>query len=133
MKKTVLLALMLATFAVAAHAVTQPIWGRTYACLYDSGYPGPAANPGLSTWTIRSAVSPTLIYTYETFTLPGGSTDTYKAAWAWKADLPYGASKWEFTFNPSGPQCQTTTVYAGGGSINFADCTDGHSRYCYIP
>jgi hypothetical protein len=133
MKKTVLLALLLATFAAAAHAVTPPILGRTYACEYDHAYPGPAANPGLSTWTLRTAGSPTLIFTYETFTLPSGSTDTYKATWAWKADLSYGASKWEFTFNPSGPQCKSTIVYAGGGTITFDECTDGHSRYCYIP
>jgi len=133
MKKTVLLALLLAVFAASAHAITQPIFGRTYFCQYDPAYPGPAANPGLSIWALRTGSTSTLLYSYETFALPSGSTDTYKATWAWKADLPYGQSKWEFTFNPSGPQCKTTIVYAGGGAIDFGDCTDGHTRYCYIP
>jgi len=132
-KKTLLLALLLATFAAAAHAVTPPVFGVWYRCNYDASYPGPAANPGASYWLTQPGSTSTLIFTRETFSLPSGSTDTYKATWAWKEDLPYGNSRWEFTFNPSGPQCKSAIVSAGGGTISFGSCSDGHSRFCYIP
>jgi hypothetical protein len=136
-KKTILLALLLASVTAAAHAVplAQPAIGKWYVCFYDSSYPGPAANPGNSLWTTRVAGSPTLLYTYETFTVPSGGpapTDTYRAAWAWKSDDTFAqTSKWEFTFNPNGPQCKNTVVTLNGSSIAFNECTDGHSRVCY--
>lgn len=136
MKKSILLALLLASATTAAQAVplAQPTLGKWYVCFY-SNYTGAAANPGSSMWTTRVAGTPTLLYTYETFTVPSGGpapTDTYRATWAWKSDdLLAQTSKWEFTFNPNGPQCKNTVVHSGGWTINFDECTDGHRRDCY--
>jgi hypothetical protein len=131
MKKVVLFALLLATAAAAAaHAVTEPRWGATYLCYYDN-YSGNASDPGYSTWHSRVPLSSNLIASKETFTTSYG-TDTYKAAWAKPVDQANGSTLWEFTFNPYGPQCKKTFVYPGAYTITFNECTDGHSRTCYL-
>jgi len=40
-------------------------------------------------------------------------------------------TRWQFTFNPSGPQC-TVEIYDDGDSLFFSNCSDGHSRNCGI-
>ena len=132
MKKVVLFALLLATVAAAsAHAINnEPRWGATYICYYDN-YTGNASDPGYSTWSSRVQLSPTLITSKETFTTSYG-TDTYKAAWAKPEPQANGSTLWEFTFNPYGPQCKRTIVYPGSYTITFNECTDGHSRVCYL-
>lgn len=133
MKKVILSALLLATFAaVSAQAVTGPKLGALYSCFYNQGYSGAAENPGWSFWQKRPGGSASLIYTNETFETSWGS-DTYKATWAKPLDMgyPYYYTRWEFTFNPSGPQCTDTRVYGGGNYIEFLGCSDGHSRTCY--
>lgn len=132
MKKIVLCALLLATFAaVSAHAISGPRFGVLYQCHYE-GYTGAAENPGWSFWLKRTGGTSTLLYTNETFQTSGGS-DTYRATWAKAQDVgyPYYFTRWEFTFNPYGPQCTDTRVYGGGTYIEFDDCTDGHRRTCW--
>ena len=73
----------------------------------------------------------TLIRAQETFTTSYGG-DTYKCSWAKPADQTNGSTIWEFTFNPYGPQCKRTIVYPGAYTITFNECTDGHSRTCYL-
>ncbi len=133
MKKVVLFALLLATVAAAsAHAINEPQWGASYTCDY-SNYSGNATDYGTSYWLETSRVWPggtLLIRSNETFTTSYG-TDTYKASWAKPEPGPYGSTIWEFTFNPYGPQCKKTIVYSGSYYIDFQQCTDGHSRFCW--
>lgn len=137
MKKIVLSALLLAAVAASAQAVPPPIeprWGATYSCDYQ-GYTGNASDPGYSVWHSPVYYNPggtLLIRAKETFTTSYG-TDTYNCSWA-KPVTPYwGApTTWEFTFNPSGPQCKKTVVHPGAYKIVFSDCTDGHTRTCNL-
>lgn len=137
MKKVILCALLVATFAaVSAEAVTGPRFGVLYQCNYNEGYAGDAANPGWSFWQQRIGSSATLIYTNETFKTSWGS-DTYRATWAKPFDVgfPYYYTRWEFTFAPyagqPGTQCKDTRVWSGANFIQFLNCTDGHSRSCW--
>jgi hypothetical protein len=132
MKRIVLFALLLATFAASAHAISGPRFGVIYTCYYNSDYTGAAANPGWSFWQKRAGGSATLIYTTEHFQTSWGS-DGYLATWAKPYDVgyPYYYTRWEYTFNPYGPQCKDTRVYGGGTYIEFYNCTDGHSRTCW--
>ena len=133
MKKVILCALLIATFAAvsAQAAISSPKFGVLYSCTYNDGYTGAADNPGWSFWQKRAGSSATLIYTNETFKTSWGS-DTYKATWAkpFEVGYPYFYTRWEFTFNPAGPQCKDTRVWGSGNYIQFFDCTDGHSRTC---
>jgi hypothetical protein len=130
MKKIVLSALLLATVAASAHAITGPRFNVLYTCYYSDNYTGAAESPGWSFWQQRTGSTSTLIYTNETFKTSWGS-DTYRATWAKPYDVgyPYYYTRWEFTFNPYGPQCKDTRVY--GAYIEFRNCTDGHSRTCW--
>jgi len=134
MKKIALFALLLATFsAVSAHAIVEPRWGARYLCYYDN-YTGSASDPGASTWvqTARyNSGANLLIRSLESFDTSYGG-DTYKCSWAKPADQANGSTIWEFTFNPYGPQCKKTIVYPGAYTLSFAECTDGHSRVCYL-
>jgi hypothetical protein len=135
MKKVILFALLLATAAAAASAQNQPLWGYWYHCEYTN-YSGNADNPGFSKWdkTLPDAYpgGTLLIRGTETLTVPYGTgRDVYNAAWAKPQPGPYGSTIWEFTFNPYGPQCKRTIVYSGSYYIDFQQCTDGHSRFCW--
>jgi len=129
MKKVALIALLLAaTLATAAQAATWPVSNQTYKCYYDN-YTGLASDPGYSSWALVT-VSPTLKRGNETFTTSYG-TDAFKTSWAYKGEVSYG-SNFEFTFNPSGPQCTQTHVLYNGAVIQFRSCSDGHTRDCYL-
>ncbi|HEX7184191.1 MAG TPA: hypothetical protein VF756_20350 [Thermoanaerobaculia bacterium] len=133
MKKVVLFALLLATFAaVSAQALSGPRFGVIYTCYYSDNYTGAAVSPGWSFWQKRAGGSASLIYTTENFKTSWGS-DGYLATWAKPYDVgyPYYYTRWEYTFNPYGPQCKDTRVYGGGTYIEFHNCTDGHSRTCW--
>jgi hypothetical protein len=58
--------------------------------------------------------------------------DQRKVTFAKGVILPSGDSQWEFTINPGGPQCKDTRIYFYGSVIEFAQCTDGHSRLCHL-
>ena len=137
MKKVVLFALLLAAVtAASAHAIDhEPLWGASYYCDY-SNYSGNASDPGFSTWHTPVRYYPggtLLIRAKETFTTSYGS-DTYNVSWAKPVTpLPtqYKPTTWEFTFS-GGPQCKKTIVSADSTVITFNECTDGHSRICYL-
>lgn len=135
MKKAILCALVLATFAAVsaqASGFQGPQMGVVYKCDYDN-YTGAAEDPGWSFWQLRTGSSATLLYTFETFKTSWGS-DTYKATWAKPVVVhPLLYTSWEFTFNPYGPQCKDTRVWPGAKVIQFLDCTDGHTRVCQTP
>src|ERR671918_2016246 len=133
MKKVALIVLLFATVAASAHAINyEPRWGATYICYYDN-YHGNASNPGYSVWHNPVYYNPgtLLIRAQETFTTSYG-TDTYNVSWAKPVPQSNGSTLWEFTFNPYGPQCKKTFVYPGAYTITFNECTDGHSRTCYL-
>ena len=133
MKRIVLFALLF-VIAASAFAVppefTRPLFGRVYKCYY-SNYPGPAKNPGYSWWEYRGEAA-NIIWSIEHFQLPNGSWENYKANWAKPVliDL-FGTTEWEFTFL-NGPQCKSTVVRPNGSPISFNQCTDGHSRDCFV-
>ncbi len=134
MKKVVLFALLLATVAAASAQAAhhEPKWGVPYLCFYDNYY-GNASDPGYSVWYNQVPVNSNLIRALEDLDTSYGG-DTYKCSWA-KPNTPglpaYNPTTWEFTFNPSGPQCKNTTVSPNRSVIIFQDCTDGHTRTCY--
>jgi opacity protein-like surface antigen len=137
MKKVVLFALLLATVAAAAASAqshNEPRWSSTYRCDYQN-YSGNASDPGYSTWHNPVYYNPggtPLIRAQETFTTSYG-TDTYNCSWAKPSTPGWGFSTtWEFTFNPSGPQCKKTVVSPGAYKIVFNECTDGHTRTCTL-
>ena len=142
MKKVVLFALLLAaTSALSAHAqYMAPLAGTYYDCTYTntnlhelSGVDG-----GFSRFDISGATN--YLQGSEVFLATYGP-DRRKVTFAKPVNLfitnPRGeqiwrGTKWEFTINPSGPQCKSTIVRDWGHSISFQDCTDGSSRFCTI-
>jgi hypothetical protein len=139
MKKVVLFALLLVAVAASAHAITLPKTGanNTYRCYYQS-YGGPAVDGGRSWWVLSGPTS--LLRGTELFDAfhpaLGDYIENYKAAFAKPVDFfspihGYG-TRWEFTFNPSGPQCKNTDIFYNGALILFKSCTDGHSRTCWL-
>lgn len=139
----VVLILVLAAFAAtAAQAQTMsPLWDVRYNCTYTYP-PANELNPGWSIFTGKTVflggqlLRGTEIYGATTQT----GKDTRKIAFAKPVDVcvrdAYGnclyvtRTDWEFTINPDGPQCKTTSVREWGHRINFNGCTDGHSRVC---
>jgi hypothetical protein len=148
MKKAVMFALLLAgvTASASAEIVIRPreIPDR-YTCYY-SNYTGPAVsgNQGYSEWDLVESTDPSgrpMLRGVEYFlaTFPNGTRyrENYKATWAKPEPAPYhpfygSGTRWEFTFNPYGPQCKQTDVYLGGAVIFFRACTDGHTRNCWL-
>lgn len=153
MKKIVLSALLLAAVAVSASAENyQGNDGKTYSgpnknapyrCYYTN-YSGSAVNQGVSYWTL---------FTYQDASgkpMPRGTEnfqatnqygqpvwEGYKATWAKpvifpEPNTPLTYTQWEYTFNPYGPQCRKANVHFGGFRLNFSECSDGHSRTCYL-
>ena len=153
MKKIVLSALLLAATALSASATmypgTGPSAGQTfsgpnegqyYRCEY-ANYSGTAKNPGYSYWDFNifySSDGKPMLRGTEHFTanVPGG-WDGYKSTWASpdnKIDpLTYTTfTEWEYTFNPYGPQCKKAGVYFNAFKLSFSQCSDGHSRVCWL-
>jgi hypothetical protein len=153
MKKVVLSALLLAAVAMSASAENyQGNDGKTYSgpnknapyrCYYTN-YSGAALDQGISYWTL---------FTYqdaEGKPMPRGTEhfqymnrygqldwDGYKATWAHpvivqEPQVPLTLTRWEYTFNPYGPQCKRADVRFGGFQLVFSQCGDGHSRTCWL-
>lgn len=123
MKRTALFALLLVV-AGAAHAFTLPRNTPYYCYYYDQN--GTYIGEGGSTFAIGGNASLQRGIEYYTF---NNVSDNRKVTFAKPVDVA-GGTRWEFTINPSGPQCKSTDVYAY--SINFANCTDGHTRFCWL-
>jgi hypothetical protein len=137
MRKAVLFALLFATVAGAAEAYMQPKCGVYYQCHYTN-WPNPIPDPSFSFFTSCTGLGTNLIRGTEefqsyyqgnviwdnrkfTFAKPVNGFDPYTYA---------PMTTWEFTINPSGPQCKRTEVMFSGNRIEFENCTDGHTRVC---
>src|SRR5689334_10584928 len=152
MKKAVLCALLLAAAAVSASAEVYvgnngvsyngPNRGQYYNCTYTN-YSGTAVNPGYSYWTLtvfQDASGKPMPRGTEYFlaNIGGGQQwDGYKATWAKPVNkidpLTYTTfTEWEYTFNPAGPQCTKAGVYFNAFKLTFSNCSDGHSRTCWL-
>ncbi len=154
MKKVVLSALLLAAVAVSASAEIYPVngvnysgpnRGQAYSCTYTN-YSGPAvdgADGGSSSWTLAVSAlgGKPLLRGTEHFqaTDPYGQTfqEGYKATWAKPVNDTDPVSQqpytwWEYTFNPYGPQCKRVGVYFNAFKLTFKECSDGHSRTCWL-
>jgi len=149
MKKVLLSALLLAVVATSAHAAE--IWPRTdraYFCNYTNPTMHEVTPDGLSRFVLSQiwlADGSYLLRGVENFLINyGGSqrVDQRKVTFAkpYTRYLPDPLTgqpvpvwtRWEFTINPGGPQCTSATVFGGGNSISFQNCSDGHSRTCQI-
>lgn len=134
-KRVLLLAaavLVLTAFTPAAQAQYAPVEGAAYNCLYyNAGGSYVHGLSGVSVFTWNYLNGPTLKRGIEKYWLNNGTVDNRKVTFAFKGPGPNGTSHWEFTINPYGPQCKDTFVSAGGGTISFSACTDGHSRFCF--
>ena len=153
MKRIVLSALLLAAVSAAVPASAEvygydstgkpyvgPNRGQAYSCTYTN-YSGSAKQGGISYWTL-------VTYQLDGKPMPRGTEhfeainrygeeflEGYKATWAKPVVLPDYYSQtyytqWEYTFNPSGPQCKKAKVFFGGYRLIFSECSDGHSRFC---
>jgi hypothetical protein len=146
MKKVVLFALLVAVAASAHAAWIGPKAGQRYQCSYHN-YSGVAVNDGYSVFDI-SGSGTSLQRGIENFSayVPrlGHYTENYKVTFSNPMVIrdphepgipgpgPIIGTRWQFTFNPSGPQCTATDVVDDGDSIYFSSCSDGHSRECYL-
>ncbi len=149
MKKAVLCALLLAAVALSASAETYvgsnsvsyygPNRGALYSCDY-ANYNGAAADPGQSYWTLtvfQDASGKPMPRGTEHFLTTSQLWDGYKATWAKPVNkidpLTYTTyTHWEYTFNPYGPQCTKANVFFNGYKLTFGDCSDGHTRTCWL-
>jgi len=138
MKKIVLFALLFAVAAVAVQAQTlAPIPNRYYYC----GYTNPTMhekNPGFSIFAISGTSYIQGIEYFQALLNGREYWENRKVTWAKPFDMwiinargeeVLRGTRWEFTINPSGPQC-TNTIVRPDGSIYFGSCSDGHSRTC---
>jgi hypothetical protein len=141
MKKLFVFALLFAAVAGAAQAYVEPTPNQDYYCDYVNP-PAPSADPGLSFFTITRSLDPSGLPIWrgtEYFDATWGGTDNRKVTFAKPAnmyfpDLNKVGTRWEFTINPSGPQCKSTDIVNdgyGGQDIYFRNCTDGHTRVCH--
>jgi len=139
LKKTVLSALLLAVAATVAGAQTlPPRTDKAYFCNYTNPTMGESTPYGASRFALTG--TPTLLRGIETFLVNYGTgIDQRKVTFAKPHDLTYQlpgggtalfGTRWEFTINPSGPQCTSALVQEGGNRITFSQCSDGHSRVC---
>jgi hypothetical protein len=133
MKKVVLFALLLAVVATAsAFAFQEPTWGADYTCTYTNP-PYPSVN-GISTFVKTSTqydAAGNPIYRGTEYYDASYGLENRKFTFAKPVSMYSGLfTRWEFTINPSGPQCKQTDVYGWGQTIYFNNCTDGHTRQC---
>lgn len=132
MKKVLLALLIAATSTVSAHAYLAPSSTYTYHCDYTNQTMHEEDN-GSSTFDI-SSTSIGLQGTEYFQAIFNGQviTDNRRVTFAKPVNHLYMHeilwTDWEFTVNPSGPQCNARVSY--DGSITFTACTDGSSRYC---
>jgi hypothetical protein len=145
MKKIVLSALLLALAATSAHAAEMwPRTDRAYFCNYTNPTMNEVTPDGISRFVLSQiwlADGSYLLRGVENF-LANHGVDQRKVTFAkpFNRYLPdpftgqpvLVSTRWEFTVNPGGPQCTAATVFAGGNSISFQNCSDGHSRTCKI-
>lgn len=133
MKKLFAFGLLFATTALAAHAVYLTPLPYRYQCDYNFSIQG-ATDPGYSYFTVSGA--PNLLRGIEDYTASTSTGwDNRKIAFAKPVNGSSGylsGTFYEFTINPSGPQCKETFVTNGGYTIYFDDCTDGHRRTCWV-
>ena len=135
MKKVVLFALLLAAAVASVHAQSMPpLENRYYYCDYTNPTGG-EQDPGLSRFRFVYLNTPTDKRGIEDFQATWG-WDNRKIVFAKPLDIVsplYGyGTRWEFTINPSGPQCKNTSVFYGGALILFKSCSDGHTRTCWV-
>lgn len=134
MKKVVLFGLLFAAVAVSAQAAhVEPLPNTYYKCWYVNPTMG-ESNPGFSrfTWNYMDTTEQKRGIEYYDVT---GYTENRKVTFAKPADggtIYNPNTTWEFTINPSGPQCKKAKVSYSGSQIDFSECTDGHSRFCTI-
>jgi hypothetical protein len=144
MKRTALLALLLAVASVnAAFAYGPfhtPTWYADYTCSYTNP-PYPSVN-GLSTFVPSSTqydasgnpIFRDIEYYDASYNGTTVVTENRKITFAKPVNTTVGSTilytTWEFTINPSGPQCKRAVVSGWGAAIDFSNCTDGHTRHC---
>ena len=149
MKRIALAALLLAAVAVSASAenylgnngVTYagPNRNAPYQCFYTN-YSGTAVNEGFSYWTLftyQDASGRPMPRGTEHFQSTQVPWDGFKATWSaprilQEPGVPLTMTRWDYTFNPYGPQCRQADVHYGGISLTFNECSDGHSRSCWL-
>jgi hypothetical protein len=139
MKKILLFALLLAaasTLTARAQA-WPPLQNHTYTCNYTNPTFG-EKNYGTSVFSFVYLNLPGQKSGIEYFDTIHGYRDNRKVTFAKPADLyrpsdsVLWATDWEFTINPSGPQCNAR-VANGGLTISFTNCSDGSARFCSEP
>ncbi len=134
MKRIVLFSLLFAAVAASAQtAHVAPLQNRVYECRYTNPTMG-ETNPSASTFKFIYMNTPDSKRGIEDFKATRGQ-DNRKFTFAKPVDsydpIFYAPmTTWEFTINPSGPQCRKTDVRFGGYRIDFKNCSDGHSRVC---
>ncbi|HWN44909.1 MAG TPA: hypothetical protein VNW71_21980 [Thermoanaerobaculia bacterium] len=149
MKRIILAALLLAAVAASASAenyqgnngvtYSGPNRNAPYQCFYTN-YSGPAVDGGISYWTLftyQDASGKPMPRGTEHFQSTQVPWDGFKATWAkpvilQEPQIPLTFTRWEYTFNPSGPQCKRADVRFGGFQLVFSQCGDGHSRTCWL-
>ncbi len=143
MKRIALSALLLAVVSVNAAFANGPFhtptWGADYSCSYTNP-PYPSVN-GLSTFVQTSMQVDTggnpiyraIEYYDASYNGTTRVTENRRVTFAKPVNTTYGTSilftTWEFTI-ANGPQCKQTEVSGWGQTINFGNCTDGHTRHC---
>jgi hypothetical protein len=142
MKRIVLFTLLFAAAAVSAHAAVGPKPNLAYKCYYWN-YSGLAVNGGKSVFAIPGSGSlRSGIEYYDAFHPRFGYyTENQKVTFSnpvaiRERDPETGLLvivgwRWQFTVNPAGPQC-TADVYDDGDSLEFYNCSNGHSRSCSL-
>jgi hypothetical protein len=135
MKKVVMFALLFAAVAaMSASAQTppplQPLANHLYYCDYTNPSMG-ESDPGTSSFSFIYTNTTSLKQGIEYYDVPG-RTENRKVTFAKPVNHYYQGvvtwTDWEFTINPSGPQCAARVT---NGGISFTNCTDGSSRSCY--
>lgn len=158
MKKIVLSALLFAAVAMSASATwypgigqstgksfSGPNEGQPYQCHYTN-YSGSAIDGGLSYWVFD------VFYATDGRPMLRGTEyfdarnrygveflEGYKSTWAAPVNSPDPSTsgtltmtRWEYTFNPYGPQCKRAVVQYNAQKLTFSECGDGHSRTCWL-
>ena len=138
MKRIALFALLLVV-AGAAHAQTYyPLsQGHAFTCDYTNRT-FHETDGGITVFSIGA--NSVLMRGIEGFESDLVGFDNRKVTFAKPQDVivhpPFGddrvtGTRWEFTINPFGPQCNALVKGFGiAQTINFTQCTDGSARFC---
>ncbi len=133
MKKVVLFALLIAAAStMSAHAYLAPSPTYTYNCDYTNATMH-EKDPGFSTFGVsNTSIGLQGIEQFQALFNGQVIWDNRKVTFAKPVNHLYMHeiiwTDWEFTVNPSGPQCNARVF--DDGSISFTACTDGSSRTC---